>query len=148
MEKAMLVFASNLTTRDPKINRILRKIDLKNTREEIQELARQCVVAGADVLDINLQQHHDRPKVMQFLVKALPELFDSSIKTPCWLGNALVGALARLRAVIETELPAMLSVLGLSSVFLDVLKRENMRMVRLLKVLNNKVIYSDGELEI
>ena len=80
----MLVVASNITTRDPKIERILRKVDLKATRNEIQELARRCAAAGA----------------------------------------------------------------GLSSTFLDVLKRENMRMVRLTRILKNEVIYSAGGLEL
>lgn len=266
--RAMLVIASNLTSRDPRINRILRKIELHDTRDEIRELARECVAAGADILDINLQQHHDRAEVMAFLVKtvqditdlrlclstgnaetlkaglkvckrppwvnyvsieqarlrdmlplvteygagvvllvgdaaspgdaeqmvkkaailvgaanelgipndsilidpglihitgdigqrylgevmeflkALPELFAPPIKSTCWLGNASVGAPARLRPVIETALLAMLSGLGLSSVFIDVLKRENMRAVRLIKVLQNEVIYSAGELEL
>ncbi len=82
------------------------------------------------------------------LLKALPELFAPPIKTTCWLGNASIGAPSRLRTVIETGLLAVLSGLGLSSVFLDVLKRENMRMVRLIRILNNEIVYSDGELEL
>lgn len=264
----MQVIASNITTRDPKIERILRKIDLKETRNEIQELARRCVAAGADVLDLNVQQHHDRPDVMAFLVgavqevtdqrlclstgnavtleaglkacrrppwvnyvsvdearlrdmlplvaqygagvvllagdaanpgdaeqlakkaailvgaagevgipndsilvdpglihitgdigqrylgevmeflKALPELFTPAVSSTCWVGNVSVGTPGRLRPVIETATLAMFAGAGLSSVFLDVLKRENMRMVRLTRILRNEVIYSDGELEL
>ena len=264
----MLVIASNITTRDPKIERILRKVDLKATRNEIQELARRCVAAGANMLDLNIQQHHDRPDVMAFLVgavqevadrrlclstgnavtleaglkacdcpplvnyvsidqtrlrdmlplaaqhgagvvllvgdaanpgdaeqlakkaailvgaagevgipndsilidpglihitadigqrylgevmeflKALPELFTPVVSSTCWLGNISVGAPASLRPVVETAALAMLAGVGLSSVFLDVLKRENMRMVRLTRILRNEVIYSDGELEL
>jgi len=72
----MLVVASNITTRDPKIEKILRKVDLKATRNEIQELACRCAAAGADVLDLNVQQHHDRPDVMAFLVGAAQEVTD------------------------------------------------------------------------
>jgi len=72
----MLVVASNITTRDPKIERILRKVDLKATRNEIQELACRCAAAGADVLDLNVQQHHDRPDVMAFLVGAAQDVTD------------------------------------------------------------------------
>ena len=264
----MLVVASNITTRDPKIERILRKVDLKATRNEIQELDCRCAAAGADVLDLNVQQHHDRPDVMAFLVgavqevtdrrlclstgnavtleaglkacdrppwvnyvsidqarlqdmlplvaeygagvvllvgdaaspgdaeqlvkkaavlvgtagevgipndsilidpglihitadigqrylgevieflKAVPELFTPAVKSTCWLGNASVGAPDRLRPVIEMSLLAMLAGVGLSSTFLDVLKRENMRMVRLTRILKNEVIYSAGELEL
>lgn len=264
----MLVIASNLTTRNPRISRILRKLELKDTIAELQELSRQCVSAGADVLDINLQQHHDHPEVMGFAVKAVQEVtdrrlclstgnvktlevglkackrppwvnyvsieegrlrdmlpliaengagvvllvgdpaapgdaeqmikkaailvgaanevgipnssilldpglfhitggtgqhyltevteflraltdvFEPPVKSTCWIGNASVGAPARLRPVIETALLAMLSGLGLASVFMDVLRRENMRMVRLIKILQNEVIYSAGEIEL
>jgi hypothetical protein len=41
----------------------------------------------------------------------------------------------------------MLASAGLSSVFLDVLQRENMRTLRLLRIFNNEVVYSDSEVE-
>jgi hypothetical protein len=84
---------------------------------------------------------------MEFL-RALPEAFEPPLRSTCWLGNISAGVPKRLRPVIETALLAVLAGLGLSSVFLDVLRRENMRMVRLIKVLNNEVIYSDRDVEL
>jgi cobalamin-dependent methionine synthase I len=78
------------------------------------------------------------------LLRNVPQTFDPAVKTTCWLGNSSAGAPARLRPVIETTLLAMLSGIGLSSVFLDILKRENQRAIRLLKILNNEEVYADG----
>ena len=82
-------------------------------------------------------------EVMDFL-RNVPEIFDPPVKTTCWLGNSSAGAPARLRTVIETTLLATLFGIGISSVFLDVLKRENQRVVRLLKIFNNEEVYADG----
>jgi hypothetical protein len=41
----------------------------------------------------------------------------------------------------------MLAGVGLSSVFLDVLRKNNRQALRLIKVFNNEVVYSDSELE-
>jgi hypothetical protein len=78
------------------------------------------------------------------LLRNVPQTFDPAVKTTCWLGNSSAGAPARLRPVIETTLLAILSGIGLSSVFLDILKRENQRAIRLLKILNNEEVYADG----
>ena len=51
----------------------------------------------------------------------------------------------KLRA---TALLAVLTTLGLSSVFMDVLQPENTRMLRLLRVFNNEEIYSDAQIEL
>jgi 5-methyltetrahydrofolate--homocysteine methyltransferase len=80
------------------------------------------------------------------LLRNVPEFSDPPVKTTCWLSNSSAGAPARLRWIIDTMLLALLSGIGLSSVFLDVLKKENQRAVRLLKVFNNEEIYADGEL--
>jgi cobalamin-dependent methionine synthase I len=82
-------------------------------------------------------------EVMDFL-RNVPEIFDPPVKTTCWLGNSSAGAPARLRPAIETALLATLFGIGLSSVFLDILKRENQRAVHLLKVFNNQEVYADG----
>ena len=81
-------------------------------------------------------------------LRALPETFDPPIRTTCWIGNASAGAPLRLRPLVDTTVLAMLSGLGLSAVFVDVLRRENMRMVRLIRILKNEVIYADGDLEL
>jgi hypothetical protein len=41
----------------------------------------------------------------------------------------------------------MLAGAGLSSVFLNVLSKENRRAIRLIKIFNNEVVYSDSEVE-
>lgn len=40
----------------------------------------------------------------------------------------------------------MLSGLGLSSAFLDVFNRDDMRMVKLIKIFRNQAVYANGEL--
>ncbi len=85
-------------------------------------------------------------EVMEFL-RALPEATEPPVKSTCWLANSSTGAPRRLRPVIETTLLPMLAGVGLSSVFVDVLRHENRRAVRLVKIFNNEVVYSDGELE-
>lgn len=45
----------------------------------LAEVARQCVAAGADALDINLQQKRDRPEVMEFAVKAIQAAVDCQL---------------------------------------------------------------------
>ncbi len=86
-------------------------------------------------------------EVVEFL-RAFPEVFDPPLRSTCWVSNVSAGVPKRLRPVIDTALLAMLSGLGLSSVFLDVLGRENMRMVRLLRALKNEAVYADGDIEL
>lgn len=269
----MLVIGNNITTRNAKVEQAFRwlKAGVKEEQSAVsllQELATRCVAAGADVLDINIQQHHNRPEAMEFAVRAvqqvtdrqlclstsdavalhaglrackgpalahyvsldetslrailpliarhgaeavllltdpgmpsdaeemlrraavlvgaaneagiandrilvdpgllhitndmgqrhfvelveclraLPESFDPPLRTTCCIGNASAGAPVRLRPLIDTAVLAMLSGLGLSATFVDVLKRENMRMVRLVSILRNEAIYADGDLEL
>jgi 5-methyltetrahydrofolate corrinoid/iron sulfur protein methyltransferase len=80
------------------------------------------------------------------VLRAVPETFEPPVRTTCWLSNSSAGAPARLRPVIETSLLAMLSGLGLSSVFLDILRPENKRAIRLLKIFHNEEVYADSEL--
>lgn len=86
-------------------------------------------------------------QVMEFL-QALPEAFDPPVRSTCWLGNSSAGAPVRLRPVIETSLLAMLAGTGLSSAFLDVLRKENMRTVRLIKIFRNREIYTDSDVKL
>ncbi len=270
----MLVIANNITTRSAKVNRVFQQLKTTAWSPEqppammLKELAERCIAAGADVLDINIQQHYDRPEAMEFAVKAvqevtdhqlclstanaealeaglracrrfplvnyisidkvrlqkmlplvakhgaevlllitdptmpadaeemlkksailvgaanemgipndrilidpglfhissdmgqrhlvevmeflraLPEVFEPPVRTSCWIDNASAGAPTRLRPAIATALLAMLAGLGLSSTFLDVLKRENMRMVRLIRVLKNEAVYAHQDIEL
>ncbi len=84
-------------------------------------------------------------EVKEFL-RALPDTFDPLVRSTCWLSNVSVDAPRRLRPIIESIALAELAALGLSSAFMDVLSLENKRTVRLLKVLDNEVIYSDSEI--
>ncbi len=84
-------------------------------------------------------------EVIEFL-RALPEVIDPPVRSTVWLGNSSSGAAARLRPAIESALLPMLAGAGLSSVFMDVLRKENRRAARLIRVFNNEIVYSDGEL--
>ncbi len=76
----MFIIANNVTTRNPKVARVFRQefSECENAKPEayadLQDLAQDCVRAGADVLEINLQQHLDRPEVMQFAVQAIQQV--------------------------------------------------------------------------
>ncbi len=91
-------------------------------------------------------QHH-LADIMEFL-RAVPETFEPPVRTTCWISNSSAGAPPRLRPVIENTLLALLSGAGLSSVFIDVLRRENRRTIRLMKIFNNEEIYADGDLSL
>ncbi|MFW6125743.1 MAG: dihydropteroate synthase [Chloroflexota bacterium] len=90
------------------------------------------------------QQH--LVEVKKFL-RSLPDVFEPPVRSTCWLANASAGAPKSARLVIETTLLAMLAGLGLSSVFIDVLAPDNMRVIRALKIFNNEVVYSEHDLE-
>jgi cobalamin-dependent methionine synthase I len=85
-------------------------------------------------------------EVMEFL-RTLPDATEPPVRSTCWLANCSAGAPRRLRSAIETTLLPMLAGVGLSSIFMDVLRRENRRAVRLIKIFNNEVVYSDSEVE-
>jgi cobalamin-dependent methionine synthase I len=86
-------------------------------------------------------------QVLEFL-RNFREAIEPPVKTTCWLSNSSAGSAPRLRAVIETSLLPLLAGLGLSSVFIDVLSRENVRALRLMQVFEDRRVYSDGELEL
>lgn len=94
----------------------------------------------------DLGQRH-LAEVCEFL-RNLPETIDPPVKSTCWLSNSSTGVPQRLRHVVETAILPLLAGLGLSSVFMDVLSRENMRTVRLLQIFENRRVYSDSELEL
>lgn len=270
--RAMYTVATNITTRDSRVNLLFRRLKARGSSEEaagreiLQELARRCAGAGADAIEINLQQHHDRPKNMEFAVTAVqsavscqiclstdnrdtleagvnacsrppifnyvsmdeerlgalsllarrgagvvllvsdpsspsdaqdmlarcsvllgaareagipdgnilidpgllhvttdlgqrhmaevmkflpavPEAFGSEVRSTCWISNASVGIARRLRPVVDVAVLTSLAVVGLSSAFVDVLRRENMRAMRLSRILMNDSIYSEKDLE-
>jgi len=93
-----------------------------------------------------LGQRH-AAEVLEFL-RELPRVFDPPIKSTCWLTNSSSGAPTAKRSVIETGMFLTLAGAGLSSAFLDVLRRENRRAVRLAKIFENELVYSDGDIEL
>ncbi len=86
-------------------------------------------------------------EVMEFL-HALPDATEPAVRSTCWLANSSAGAPWRLRPAIETTLLPMLAGAGLSSVFLDVLKRENRRTIRLMEIFNNETVYAESDLSL
>lgn len=85
-------------------------------------------------------------EVREFLL-ALPSTFEPAVRSTCWISNASAGASLRPRRIIETTLLPMLVGAGLSSVFIDVLKRKYLRTLHLIKVFNNETVYSESNIE-
>ncbi len=73
---------------------------------------------------------------------------ESAVRSTCWLGNIAAGTPRRLRPALEATLLPMLIGLGLATVFMDVLRRDNMRIVRLSRIFRNEAVYSDSDLEL
>ncbi|OGO38323.1 MAG: hypothetical protein A2147_02705 [Chloroflexi bacterium RBG_16_57_8] len=86
-------------------------------------------------------------EVVEFM-RNLPDATDPEVRSTCWLANSSTGAPRRRRSIIETSLLPMLAGAGLSSVFLDVLRSENRRAARLVKIFKNELVYSDGDIEL
>ena len=78
----VFVIASNITTRNPEVDCIFKSLqseDLKlsgTAARELKYLAGQCIEAGADAIEINLQQHEDQPETMRAAVKIIQEITD------------------------------------------------------------------------
>jgi cobalamin-dependent methionine synthase I len=82
-EDSMLAIANNITTRNRRVSEALKlrpaesisqKVADRIKKERIdflQELASDCIEAGADILDINLQQRYDEPEIMKFAVETV-----------------------------------------------------------------------------
>ena len=74
----MLVIANNITTRNARLNRVFRQLKeagwstKQPATKTLQKLAEQCAAAGADVLELSIQQYHYGPQAMQFAVNAMP----------------------------------------------------------------------------
>lgn len=87
----MLAIASNITTRNRKVSQALKlrpaesisqKVADRIKKERIdflQGVARDCIEAGADILDINVQQRYDKPEVMKFAVEAVQGAVDCQL---------------------------------------------------------------------
>lgn len=93
-----------------------------------------------------LGQRH-ASEVLEFL-RELPDVVDPAVRSTCWLTSASSGAPAAKRSVIETSMLLAFAGAGLSSVFLDMLRKENRRAVRLVKIFRNELVYSDRDIEL
>ncbi len=73
----MLTIANNITTRNAKVRRAFwrQRRGIWRPQHEpakiIADLASQCAAAGADVIEINIQQHFDLPEAMEFAVNTV-----------------------------------------------------------------------------
>lgn len=87
----MQIIASNITTRNRTIAGALKQrpieaaahqVSQKTRRERVellQGIAKQCLAAKANILDINLQQRYDRPEVMKFIVDTVQAVSDAQL---------------------------------------------------------------------
>lgn len=105
------------------------------------------IVIDPGVLHVTSEAGQRRLKTLTELLPALTETFEPPVRTTCWVNNVSAGAAKRLRPAINNTFLAMFAGLGLSSAFIDVLSRETMRTIRLIKVFRNQRLYSDGDIE-
>jgi 5-methyltetrahydrofolate corrinoid/iron sulfur protein methyltransferase len=103
----MLVIANNITTRNRRVSEALKlrpaesishRVADRITKERtdfLQGLAGDCVKAGAEILDINLQQRHDGPEMMKFAVETIQGAVDCQL---CLSSNRADTLEAGLRA--------------------------------------------------
>ena len=103
----MLAIANNITSRNKKVAEALKlqpaesisqKAADKIQKQRIDflcELASDCIEAGADILDINLQQRYDEPEIMKFAVEAVQGAVDCQL---CLSSNRAATLEAGLRA--------------------------------------------------
>jgi cobalamin-dependent methionine synthase I len=105
------------------------------------------IIIDPGVLHVTSETGQRRIKILTELLPALTETFEPPVRTTCWVSNVSAGAARRLRPAINSTFLAMFAGLGLSSAFVDVLSKETMRTISLIKVFRNQRIYSDGDIE-
>lgn len=78
----MYIIASNISTKNNRINTIFRQAKAGNwfnsseANTGLQEIAEQCDALGADILEIDIQQHYDSPEAMEFAVSLVQQVTD------------------------------------------------------------------------
>jgi len=87
----MLAVANNISTRNKRVRQAVEACNFKGrySKEQsrirnayaqyIRWLAIECVDAGADIIDINVQSGYDNPAAMEFLVNSVQEAVDSQL---------------------------------------------------------------------
>lgn len=103
------------------------------------------IIIDPGVLHVTSEAGQRHTKTLSELLPALAEAFDPPVRTTCWINNVSAGAPRRLRPAINNTFLALLAGLGLSSAFVDVLSKDTMRTIRLIKILKNEAIYSDRD---
>ena len=85
----MFIIAGNITTRNPQIARIFRQRTTGgenaegDTYKAVQNLAVSCAKAGANAIEINLQQHFDNPADMEFAIRAVQQATELQLCLSC-----------------------------------------------------------------
>lgn len=81
----MITIANNITTRKANVRRAFwrQKRGVWRSQHEpakvLGELTNKCTAAGADVIEINIQQHYDLPEAMEFAVNTLQKVTDRKL---------------------------------------------------------------------
>ena len=109
----MIAISSNITTRNRSVAEVLRvrsgesvsqKVAGRMQKERVdflQNLAKECVKSGADILDINLQQRYDEPDIMKFAVETVQDAVECQL---CLSSNLVDTLEAGLRACKRTPI--------------------------------------------
>jgi cobalamin-dependent methionine synthase I len=105
------------------------------------------IIIDPGLIHVTSEQGQGHLSEIRDFLQALPDAFDPVVRSTCWLGNASAGASRPMRTAIEMTLLSFLAGIGLSSVFMDVLKHENIRTSQLIKLFNNKLVWAEGEFE-
>ena len=111
-------------------------------------ISNKRIIIDPGVIHVTSDIGQRHAKTLLELLPALSEVFDPPIRTTAWINNVSAGAPRRLRPVINNTFLALLSGVGLSSVFVDALDRGTMRTVRLIRILRDDAIYSDRDVEL
>ncbi|MHB8780502.1 MAG: dihydropteroate synthase [Candidatus Geothermincolia bacterium] len=91
----------------------------------------------------NNAQHH--AVAVQEVLKVLPEIFATPVRSTCWLSNISAGLPATIRPALNSVYLAMLAAEGLDMAILNVLDPEVMRTVRLIRALRDETIFTAAE---
>jgi cobalamin-dependent methionine synthase I len=109
----MLIIAGNLTTRDSNVEYLFGQARAAGwsldsaPANTLRDKAKQCAAAGADIIEINTQQHHDSPEAMQFAVRAIQQVTDRQL---CLSSNNPAAIEAGLKACKKPPLVNHVSV--------------------------------------
>lgn len=107
----------------------------------------RSITIDPGVLHVTSDIGQSHTRTLLELLPALSQAFDPPVKTTCWINNVSAGIPRRLRPAINNTFLSMLAGVGLSSAFVDVLNKDVMRTIRVIKILRDEAIYSDRDIE-